>query len=556
MAGAPECNRITKDVTDMLFGNIKDYVDRIKRNSERLVNALKSRGFKEYVETRKDSLENSLNQILLLSNRTLYECLVSLRQFIQDNEALISISNIFTVRSLELILDDGVKILDDQEKSENDIAKFLIDIAEGRTCSSTPCAEQSEPTLNEFLKDKPPNIAQRIMKDFQLAERDRKERFRSSLKDLIKEFEPLKALLCEAHDKIEVGRGGVNAAAAGNGGGVALLGGLLGGPLVAITAGFVAFEAGKRFGDRLVDAEIERRAGTRFLRRQSRSWYAEIEAKIIAYLSSGESSSGMSNDELRRLIAEEELEPDLEHFRRCLERWLAKCRDDIRSFRVPDVDPETVRKQVDQSWAFIEAVVGRCVCRCALKSTSKQSGKSLSQSHLGRLTRSELLQYCIEYRLLCRQVCDDNKLAQRHDEALQGMINAALAAFRRTSLAGVAGSDLMPLLSVGWISADSDRLELKFIIDTVDPSALEEVAKIVRKAVGEGTTCKGDPPLLSADRRTAELVFRLHLGKSDTAGRLAAVLLRCATDLSRSHVAAVLLGNYDVSSCPKVLPKQ
>ena len=136
------------------------------------------------------------------------------------------------------------------------------------------------------------------------------------------------------------------------------------------------------------------------------------------------------------------------------------------------------------------------------------------------------------------------------------MINAALAAFRRTSLAGVAGSDLMPLLSVGWISADSDRLELKFIVDTVDPSALEEVAKIVRKAVGEGTTCKGDPPLLSADRRTAELVFRLHLGKSDTAGRLAAVLLRCATDLSRSHVAAVLLGNYDVSSCPQVLPKQ
>ena len=379
MAGAPECNRITKDVTDMLFGNIKDYVDRIKRNSERLVNALKSRGFKEYVETRKDSLENSLNQILLLSNRTLYECLVSLRQFIQDNEALISISNIFTVRSLELILDDGVKILDDQEKSENDIAKFLIDIAEGRTCSSTPCAEQSEPTLNEFLKDKPPNIAQRIMKDFQLAERDRKERFRSSLKDLIKEFEPLKALLCEAHDKIEVGRGGVKKAAGVGGGGVAFFGSLLfGGPLVVfVILGIVAAEAGKRCGDRLVDAEIERRAGTRFLRRQSRSWYAEIEAKIIAYLSSGESSSGMSNDELRRLIAEEELEPDLEHFRRCLERWLAKCRDDIRSFRVPDVDPETVRKQVDQSWAFIEAVVGRCVCRCALKSTSKQSGKSL-----------------------------------------------------------------------------------------------------------------------------------------------------------------------------------
>ena len=118
MAAAPQSNKITKDVVDMLFSNIREYIDSIKRNSERLVGALNSRRFKEFVERKKENLQVSLDHIWDLSNHSLYECLVHLRRFIQDNEVLASVSNIFTVRSLELILDDGVKLLDNQEKSE------------------------------------------------------------------------------------------------------------------------------------------------------------------------------------------------------------------------------------------------------------------------------------------------------------------------------------------------------------------------------------------------------------------------------------------------------
>jgi len=131
------------------------------------------------------------------------------------------------------------------------------------------------------------------------------------------------------------------------------------------------------------------------------------------------------------------------------------------------------------------------------------------------------------------------------------MINAALGAVRRSTPSGVTPG-IMPLMSVGWVSAEDNRLKLKLVIDSVDPSSWASVARVVRRAAGEETTCEEEPPQLREGGASVEMVFHFRLGRSDTAGRLAAALLRFATDLSRSHVAAVLMGNYEVSTCPKV----
>jgi len=232
-------------------------------------------------------------------------------------------------------------------------------------------------------------------------------------------------------------------------------------------------------GLRAATFTLKAKGGARFLNRRDPNWYPRIESSLFGYI-----QGNMTDDELMNLIADEQLEKDLQHIREHLQGWITSCRNVLENTKIPKLSKEAFVLEARRMWAFAKALL-----------------------------------------------LDDTKYIQHHSELLSKLINTALSS----------GNDVSPFISIARLPDGSQTLKMKLVVrQGADMLAVYDLLCNISQLAG------GENPIqTSAVESYCEYVVRFK--ETDGIKRFLAALAKQIGKLAEVHVRAALLGEYDVS---------
>ena len=212
--------------------------------------------------------------------------------------------------------------------------------------------------------------------------------------------------------------------------------------------------------------------------RKDPGWYPRIENSLFDYI-----RGNMTNYELKKLIADEQLEEDLSYIRQDLQGWISSSRDLFKKLNIPVLNKEAFILEARRTWAFVKALL-----------------------------------------------LDDSEHIQQLNKLLSKLINTALSS----------GDDVSPFVSVARLPDGSQSLKLKLIArQSVNSQAVYTLVSDISRLAG------GHVKQSLQAEGTYE--YKINFSETDGVKRFVGVIAKQIGKLAEMHVRVALLGEYDVN---------
>ena len=190
----------------------------------------------------------------------------------------------------------------------------------------------------------------------------------------------------------------------------------------------------------------------------------------------------MTDDELWRLIKDEQLEEDLCPARECLKDWIAVNRELLDNMQIPVLNKEAFILEARRTWAFVKALL-----------------------------------------------LEDSEYIEHHSDLLSQLIFAALSS----------GDDVAPFISVGRLTHGTHTLKLHVVVrEGADMQSVHAVVCYIAKLAGGDAQVR--LPVIS-DTYGYEIIFN----ESDPE-RCCEIFCNQSGKLANAGICCVCLGDYDI----------
>ena len=432
-----------------------DSINRVEDIVGRLIDLFNSDESREFLESKIQQARDGLMKLENAMKVSLYGGMQAMRQLVVDvrihlwsSDAGISRFQL-SGQSLHYLLTHASDVLDNDSLSNEEKVKEIWD---GITQSLSQDEDSDGATrrLEEFLdgwrlsctleEPKKQRLENQIRMDFKRGLEQQQTDIEDLFNQLREYFKGLKSKLKETVEDVKSGE-----------------------------------EKYKAFGR----AAIVVRGGKRFLDRKDPSWYPCIENSLFDYI-----RGNMTDDDLKKLIKDEQLQEDLRHIREHQQRWILSCRDLLDKIKIPVLNKKAFILEARRTWAFAKALL------------------------LG-----------------------ESEYVEHHSELLSQLINVALSS----------GDDVAPFISVARLPDGNQTLKLKLVaMQNADMQAVYALVCDIAKLAGKNAQ-------VGFSKGKGTCVYEIKFDDTDGVKRFIGVIAKQTGRLAEVHVRAALMGEYDVN---------